>query len=119
MGFGKAAGMRDLAMSDPANIPGRQGNDRDGLAIERRELHLVALPASVHQHYRADITAGQAVSRQVTFEDHVIKFGYHADFLFRGYAVTKRGVSVSRLINHTLRTFKASPSRAINVPSTT
>src|SRR2546430_556591 len=116
---GHCSRMSNFPLMGRSHLSGQQGHDRDGLAIQRGELHGIALATVVDQDHRADVAAREALLVQVTGENDIIQLSDHVLLLFRGWAVMNLGSFLPLSINHALRTFKLVPSGASTIPSTT
>jgi hypothetical protein len=57
--------VRDFAMLDWANLRGECRNNRNRFAVERDKLDFVSRAAAMNQDNGANITARQAVIRQI------------------------------------------------------
>ena len=70
--------MRDFAPIHGPNLGRRQGRNGDGLPVEREELHLHGLTATIEVDNRPHVACQQALFRKVGRQDHPVMFLDHA-----------------------------------------
>jgi hypothetical protein len=110
--------MRDLVVSDLADLLSGECRNGDGLSIERGELDFVAATLVMYEDNGANVASGKTMGRQIALQNNLVELIDHGVRL-SGCAVANLGTDSPFLINQTLRTFKDVPSGAGSAPSTT
>jgi hypothetical protein len=100
----------DIASGNGTGGIGGNGNDRQRLTEQGKELHLVSGSFPVDVYHRPDVVRLQVLLGQVFRQDYPIKLPDHLNLFSDGYAVTRRGRAWPVSANHTARTPGLRPS---------
>jgi hypothetical protein len=69
--------MRDLSTADLTQLRRRQGNYRDRFPVECSEFNLVTRAIAMDEHHGTNVSAREAILREVAIENHIVKFVDH------------------------------------------